>query len=106
MRPRCSMSFWSKLFRNPQANRKPRPIRRSRLTLESLDGRALPSNTYAFLGSASSYGLMAFNNGNLSMVGQSSVLGDVGVGNNVNVTGRNSSITGTLFAANNARLQL
>jgi len=100
------MSFWSKLFRNPQPNRKPRPIRRSRLTLESLDERALPSNTYAFLGSASSYGLMAFNNGNLSMVGQSSVLGDVGVGNNVNVTGRNSSITGTLFAANNARLQL
>ena len=40
------------------------------------------------------------------MVGQSSVVGDVGVGNNVNVTGRNSSITGTLFAANNAHLHL
>jgi uncharacterized surface anchored protein len=49
---------------------------------------------------------LAFNNGNLSMVGQSGVVGNVGVGNNVDVTGRNSSITGTLFAANNAHLHL
>jgi SdrD B-like protein len=100
------MSVWSRLFRNPKPNRKSQPVRRSRLTLESLDERALPSNTYAFLGSASSFGLMAFNGGSLSMVGQSSVIGDVGVGNNVSMTGRNSTITGTLFAANNARLSL
>jgi hypothetical protein len=106
LRPRCSMSFWSTL-RNRQPNRTSRSALRSRLSLESLDERALPSNTYAFLGSAAgAYGLLAFNNGDLSMVGQSGVIGNVGVGNNVDVTGRNSSITGTLFAANNAHLHL
>jgi SdrD B-like domain len=89
--------FARRFFRSSQPTRRSTISQRVRPTLQRLDDRALPSNTFVGLGAAQSFGLLEINGGDLRLANHAHVTGAVGVGANGNAYGSNSNVDGSIF---------
>src|SRR5437763_10487981 len=98
------MSWLPRRFiRSSQPTRRAPISRRTRLSLQRLDQRALPSNAFVGLGAAQWFGLLEINGGNLVLATQAHVAGAAGVGANGFAQGDSSRVDGTVFVAPNAQ---
>jgi len=94
-----------RITRSSKRTRRAPISRRASLSLQRLDERALPSNTFVGMGAAQSYGLLEFNGGNLVMTNHAHVAGNVGVGDSGLARGQNSNVDGTVFVGTSASTQ-
>lgn len=89
---------WSRIARLFRSHPRRRPYVRSRLEVNRLDSRDLPSSTFAGMGAASSFGVLQMNGGAM-VLNQSQINGNVGLGTLGLAIGQNTTVNGSVSVA-------